>query len=98
MCLKGGSHPNEGNIFVGGNPVCDDHWTLHNADIVCQQIGYFRAVKATNNSHFGLVPKTYSVRTLVLHKTGSHFLAIDSTKVKMFSSYPILYHGVSAQN
>ena len=26
VCLKGGNSPNEGNVFIGGKPVCDDSW------------------------------------------------------------------------
>ena len=32
----GGSGPHEGNIFVGGFPVCDDHHGVENARVVCR--------------------------------------------------------------
>ena len=32
----GGSGPHEGNIFVGGKPVCDDHHDAENALVVCR--------------------------------------------------------------
>ena len=32
----GGSGPHEGNIFVGGLPVCDDHHDAQNALVVCR--------------------------------------------------------------
>ena len=36
MKLVGGSGPHEGNIFVGGLPVCDDHHDAQNARVVCR--------------------------------------------------------------
>ena len=32
----GGSGPHEGNIFVGGLPVCDDYHDAQNALVVCR--------------------------------------------------------------
>ena len=34
--LVGGSGPHEGNIFVGGAPVCDDYHDADNAHVVCR--------------------------------------------------------------
>ena len=34
--LVGGSGPHEGNIFVGGLPVCDDYHDAQNALVVCR--------------------------------------------------------------
>ena len=34
--LVGGSGPHEGNIFVGGLPVCDDKHDKENAVVVCR--------------------------------------------------------------
>ena len=34
--LIGGSGPHEGNIFVGGLPVCDDLHDAENAVVVCR--------------------------------------------------------------
>ena len=34
--LVGGSGPHEGNIFVGGLPVCDDDHDEDNARVVCR--------------------------------------------------------------
>ena len=34
--LVGGSGPHEGNIFVGGLPVCDDSHDVDNARVVCR--------------------------------------------------------------
>ena len=34
--LVGGSGPHEGNILVGGLPVCDDLHDAQNAQVVCR--------------------------------------------------------------
>ena len=38
ICLGGGS-ATEGNVFVNGQPICDDHWSSEDAEVVCRQIG-----------------------------------------------------------
>ena len=35
------------------NTVCDDYWSLIDAQIVCRQLGYRDAVKAHREAHFG---------------------------------------------
>ena len=39
--LVGGSGPHEGNIFVGGKPVCDDDHDVENALVVCRYLVVF---------------------------------------------------------
>ena len=41
MKLVGGSGPHEGNILVGGLPVCDDHHDAQNALVVCRCANLF---------------------------------------------------------
>ena len=51
--LEGGRFPHEGNIMVNGQPVCDDDFTLVNADVACKQLGYIGAVSFTKESRYG---------------------------------------------
>lgn len=55
--LVGGRGPWEGNveIFHVGRwgSVCDDEWDLREAHIVCKNLGFRRAVRATYDSEFG---------------------------------------------
>ena len=34
LCLSGGANIWEGNVFFGGQPVCDDFWTIKEATLV----------------------------------------------------------------
>ena len=42
--LVGGSGPHEGNILVGGRPVCDDGHNAQNALVVCRFPFYLGAM------------------------------------------------------
>ena len=53
VCLKGGRNNNQGNVFVGDLPICDDDWTLTNANVVCKQLGFIGALQYTKESRFG---------------------------------------------
>jgi hypothetical protein len=61
ICLVGGSKPNEGNVFVGNKPVCDDDWTLVNANVACRQLGFSGALTMTKESRFGPVPPDFAM-------------------------------------
>ncbi len=60
MRLEGGSVPHEGNLLVKLKPdsdfgqVCDFRWDLVDANIVCRQLGFKGAVRATTDSQFGV--------------------------------------------
>lgn len=56
--LVGGRTPNEGNVevFYMGRwgSICDDEWDSREANVVCRQLGYPKAIKETLNSQYGL--------------------------------------------
>ena len=58
--LRGGSSPREGNVFINGAPVCDDHWTISEGNVVCQQLG-LSLRRITVNSYFGTVSDTFGM-------------------------------------
>ena len=37
----------------GWRTICDDHWTLREANVVCRSLGYGSAAVAANNAYFG---------------------------------------------
>ena len=43
-------------VFINGSwgTVCDDSWTDINAEVVCRQLGFERAIAAFSNGYFGV--------------------------------------------
>ena len=55
--LVGGITDYEGRVEVYLNgawgTVCDDSWDITDANVVCQQLNYSRAISALGGAHFG---------------------------------------------
>ncbi|XP_035687115.1 fibropellin-1-like [Branchiostoma floridae] len=58
--LAGGKGPHEGRVEVSPwwnepwGTVCDDSWDLHDAEVVCRQLGYSGAWEAPKHAYFGM--------------------------------------------
>ena len=47
--LINGTKDSEGNVLMGGKPVCDDSWDLNDAKVACRQFGFRNVVRATQS-------------------------------------------------
>ena len=59
--LVGGRTENEGNVFLGDSPVCDDDWGCMDGQVVCRQLGYPGLVNITKESYFGNVSSVFAM-------------------------------------
>ena len=57
----------QGNVFVGGKPVCDDGWSLVNAEVVCRELQFYGVSMITKGSHFGYTSGYFSMDDIVCH-------------------------------
>ena len=55
--LVDGNGPDEGRVEVFHNgrwgTVCDDHWNINDANVVCRELGYARAIDSPKFATFG---------------------------------------------
>lgn len=57
MRLRSGTLVSEGRVEVrlrdSWGTICDDHWTLREANVVCRSLGFGSAAIAAKNAYFG---------------------------------------------
>lgn len=55
--LVGGKSENEGTVLIyhwsRWGAICDDHWDIRDANVVCNELGYPGAKEAPRRSRFG---------------------------------------------
>ena len=61
MRLVGGDGPSQGNVFIGGEPICDDNWQEADGAVVCRQLGFAGLSQITKQSAFGPVPAEFAM-------------------------------------
>jgi len=76
LSLQGGSAAYEGNLFIQGQPVCDDYWNDNDAIVACRMHGYENGI-AKHYSHFGTVPDDFIMDDLAC--SGSEQTLFDCT-------------------
>ena len=73
--------PHEGNIMVNGQPVCDDDFTLINADVACKELGYSGAVSFTTRSTYGETSPEFAMDNVECDGTEARLLDCPHSKV-----------------
>jgi len=76
ITLQGGSS-SEGNVYVNGQPVCDDGWGTEEALVVCRQLGY-TAASYTQGSAYGYVSDNFIMDDVVCRGSELYLLSCFS--------------------
>ena len=81
LSLVGGSSLIEGNIYIGGAPLCHKYknWDWGEAEVVCRELGYNYTLRITKDSYFGGVPDWYMYETAFLNCNGKEGSIADCT-------------------
>ncbi|KAG8525141.1 Antigen WC1.1, partial [Galemys pyrenaicus] len=87
--LVDGGHRCAGTVEVSYHgvrmTVCDYGWDLHDAHVVCRELGCFEALNATVSAHFG--ERTDSILNREFQCTGEESLLADCTSVFLEDNY-----------
>ena len=67
--------------MVNGGPVCDDEFTLTNADVACRELGYIGAVNFTMHSKYGTTLPIFAMDDVQCDGTEERLLDCPHTKV-----------------
>ena len=77
--------------MVNGQPVCDDEFTLVNADVACKELGYTGALNFTRESYYGRTSSHFAMDDV--HCDGREARLLDCPHSKVYykmESY--MYH------
>ena len=67
--------------MVNGRPVCDDDFTLVNADVACKQLGFIGAVSFTKESRYGRTSPEFAMDQVRCDGTEERLLDCSHSKV-----------------
>ena len=79
--LVGGSSVLEGRVELYHDnewgTVCDNDWDLYDAEVVCRQLGYGRAIQAVSEAYFGAGQECQPIFLDDVHCSGTEEKLVD---------------------